>query len=112
MARKRVIYQSEALFSSRTGLTGNAQTSGSEISTRLDQMGFTQGPVQIHRVQSINYSFDVTRQDINQFGQLAAIDRQIIEQPTVSLDFSYYCETGHNEEAIGLDVIRATGNFY
>ena len=110
MGRKRVIYQSEALFASRTGLTGNAQQSGSEIDTRLDAMGVTLGPVQIHRVQSINYSFDITRQDINQFGQLAAIDRQIIEQPTVSLDFSYYCETGHNEKVIGLDVVRMTGN--
>lgn len=110
MARKRVIYQSEALFTSRTGLTGSADDTGN-FTSRLDQMGFVNGPVQVHRVQSINYSFDITRQDINQFGQLAAIDRQIIEQPTVSLDFSYYCETGHNEEAIGLDVIRATGNF-
>ena len=107
MARKRVIYQSEALLVSRTGLTGGGNTGS--FSTRLDQLGVTTGPVQIHRVQSINYSFDITRQDINQFGELAAIDRQIIEQPTVSLDFSYYCETGHNETAIGLDVIRMTG---
>ena len=92
---------------SRTGLTGGGNTGS--FSTRLDQLGVTTGPVQIHRVQSINYSFDITRQDINQFGELAAIDQQIIEQPTVSLDFSYYCETGHNETAIGLDVIRMTG---
>ncbi|MBC8411106.1 MAG: hypothetical protein H8E12_20675, partial [Rhodobacteraceae bacterium] len=86
MGRNRIIYQSEALFASKTGRTGKADIK------------------QIHRVQSANYSFDLTRQDINQFGQLAAIDRIILEQPTVSLDFSYYVESGEQETIIGLDV--------
>ena len=84
MARNRIIYQSEALFVAPTG----AQTG-------LDQ---------IHRVQSANYSFDLTRQDINQFGQLAAVDRLILEQPTVSLDFSYYTQTGKQETDIGMTI--------
>lgn len=79
MARKRVIYQSEALFAGPTG----------------------SNPVQLNRVQSANYSFDITRQDVNQYGQLAAIDRVIVEQPTVSLDFSYYANTGENEQNLG-----------
>ena len=83
MARNRVIYQSEALFVTATG---------------------DDTPVQLHRVQSANYSFEVTRTDINQFGELAAIDRIIVEQPTVSLDFSYYPTTGHNENEIGLNM--------
>ena len=81
MARNRVIYQSEALYVSATG---------------------TATPSQLHRVQSANYSFEVSRTDINQFGELAAIDRIIVEQPTVSLDFSYYPTTGWNEGEIGL----------
>lgn len=80
MARKRVIYQSEALFASATG---------------------SSSPVQLNRVQSANYSFDITRQDVNQYGQLAAIDRVIVEQPTVSLDFSYYANSGENETNLG-----------
>ena len=80
MARKRIIYQSEALF---VGPTGAAS------------------PTQLNRVQSANYSFDIARQDINQFGQLGAIDRIIVEQPTVSLDFSYYANNGFNETGIG-----------
>lgn len=79
MARKRVIYQSEALFAGPTG----------------------SNPVQLNRVQSANYSFDITRQDVNQYGQLAAIDRVIVEQPTVSLDFSYYANSGENERNLG-----------
>jgi len=84
MPRKRVIYQSEALF---VGATGSAQTLS-----------------QINRVQSANYSFEIARQDVNQFGQLAAIDRIIVEQPTVSLDFSYYLNSGENENNLGLTV--------
>lgn len=89
MARKRVIYQSEALF---VGGTGEAN------------------PKQLDRVQTANYSFEVTRQDVNQFGQLAAIDRIILEQPTVNLDFSYYLNTGANESNIGFTVNNGLGN--
>jgi hypothetical protein len=78
--RKRVIYQSEALF---VGVTGESS------------------PKQLNRVQSANYSFDITRQDVNQYGQLAAIDRIILEQPTVSLDLSYYANSGENEANLG-----------
>lgn len=83
--RNRVIYQSEALFVGPTG-------------------GGTGENKQLNRVQSCNYSFDIARQNVNQFGQLAAIDRVILEQPTVSLDFSYYANTGENEKNIGLYV--------
>jgi len=84
MPRKRVIYQSEALFVAATGAaTGSF------------------APIQLSRVQDANYSFDITRQDVNQYGQLAAIDRVIVEQPTVSLDFTYYANSGQNERALG-----------
>lgn len=87
MARKRVIYQSEALFSGPTGAT----TPGSIA--------------QIHRVQDISHSVEVARTDVNEFGKLAALSREIIEVPTVSLDFSYLAIDGFNEASgIGLTV--------
>ena len=86
MARKRVIYQSEALFVGPTGT--NAETSGNNK--------------QLNRVQSVNYNFEITRKDINQYGNLAAIDRIILEQPTVSLDYTYYANSGENETNLGL----------
>jgi len=89
MARKRVIYQSEALF---VGGTGDAT------------------PKQLNRVQSANYSFEVTRQDVNQYGQLAAIDRIILEQPTVNFDFSYYLNSGENEKNLGFSVATGIGS--
>jgi hypothetical protein len=88
MARKRVIYQSEALFVVATGASS---------------------PSQLNRVQSANYSFDIARQDVNQYGQLAAIDRIIVEQPTVSLDFSYYANSGENENNLGFVLSSAKG---
>ena len=86
MARNRVIYQSEALFAAPTGTsTLTAANHG------------------VRRIQSCNYNLAIQRQDINQYGELAAIDRLIIQEPTVTVDMSYYFEpTGFNETALGL----------
>ena len=88
MPRNRVIYQSEALFAAPTG------------STTL-----TAADHNLRRIQSCNYNFAIQRQDINQYGELAAIDRLIIQEPTVSVDMSYYFEpVGFNEQHLGLKV--------
>ncbi len=97
MARNRVIYQSEALYVSK-----NVNSTGSGEHRQLT------------RVQSANYNFDITRQDVNQFGQLARIDALVLTSPTVSLDFSYYPTDGFNERALGFYVQTgsgAAGNF-
>ncbi len=95
MARKRVIYQSEALYAGPTPPTGYHYSSGNSGVNLVSQL---------HRVQSANYSFNVTHQDINQYGQLAAIDRVILQAPTVNLDFNYYLTNGVNEKRIGLNI--------
>jgi len=79
--RKRVIYQSEALY---VGAATNAAVASKQ-----------------HRVQSINYGFDIPRQDVNEFGKLARIDQVILDSPTVNLDYSYYITTGINEDQMG-----------
>ena len=84
MSRNRVIYQSEALFVS----------TGVSAVNKADH-------AQLRRVQSANYSFNVSRTDINQFGQLSRIDSLILEAPTVSADISYFLTDGFNEEALG-----------
>jgi len=89
MARKRIIYQSEALFTDVNG-TGSQNTG--------------EGIVQLHRVQDLSHSVDLARTDINEFGQLAYIAREVTEAPTVGLDFSYYAVGGYNESGIGLTV--------
>jgi len=93
MPRNRVIYQSDAVYSAPTG---EATLSAANHSLR--------------RVQSCNYNFSIQRQDINQFGELAAIDRLIIQEPTVAVDLSYYFEpTGFNERHLGLRTNAVTG---
>lgn len=98
MARNRIIYQSEALFAgqkSSDNITAAHTDNGADIK-------------QLHRVQSANYAFNVSRTDVNQFGELAAIDRVVLDTPTVSLDFSYLLSNFANEENLGFNV-NATG---
>ena len=126
MARKRVIYQSEALFTTTTGLRdgngfaflnphvdwdtsadANNKAASNHWSTSETAAGivgrFWETGVQLHRVTEANYGFEITRTDVNQFGQLAAIDRIILEQPTVTLDFTYYLQSGENEKNMGFN---------
>jgi hypothetical protein len=91
MARKRVIYQSEAIFVGPSG-------GGTSIDTAAPLSK------QLNRVQNANYSFNISRQDVNQFGQIGSIDQVILEAPTVSLDFTYYANSGENEVTLGLAV--------
>jgi len=100
MARNRVIYNSEALFAGQK--CGNACFNEDEGANSIKQL---------HRVQSANYSFNISRTDINQFGELAAIDRIITDTPTVALDFSYYIANMANEETLGFNVGSAQKGF-
>jgi hypothetical protein len=61
----------------------------------------------LHRIQDVSYSFNITRQDVNQFGELAAIDRVVLESPTVSLDFSYILANLENEHMLGFHVEKS-----
>jgi hypothetical protein len=94
MARTRVIYQSEAVYCSQ------------DVAFDAVQKG-TGAIKQLSRVQSANYSFSVARQDVNQFGNLAAIDQIVTESPTVSFDTSYYLANFSNEARLGFNVLNS-----
>ncbi len=85
MARKRVNYQSEAIFVNK-------------------EAGKLDGYKQLERVQSANYSFTINRQDINQYGQLGKLDSIILDAPSVSADVSFYVTDGFTERALGFGV--------
>lgn len=95
MARNRVIYQSKAVYAGPDKPTAT---------TWNNESGATYQPSQLKRVQSANYGFDIARTDVNQFGKLAAIDRVILESPTVNFDSSWYLCNFYNEDKIGLSV--------
>lgn len=130
MPRNRVIYQSEALYVGPspaisghykfvTGALANAPTQklnqldplstrtvvvdGSPTTVTLNEMKAQLEPnlTNLDRVQNINYSFNVARTDVNQFGNLAAVDRIIINQPTINLDFNYLQNGLKNEKELG-----------
>ena len=84
MGRNRVIYQSEALFVKEMGQHASLANTD-----------------QLLRVQDISHGVELNRTDVNEFGQLAAIERAVIEPPTVSLEFSYYLHGGRNETLLG-----------
>ena len=100
MARNRVIYANEILMVSpyATGLQYLNQDSSEGEGNAGESL-----LRQLKRVQSINYSWNVGRSDINQFGQLARIDSVVLSAPTVNLDFSYLLTDGKNEQLLGLN---------
>ena len=76
--------------------------------SKIQSITFTGGNriEQLHRIQSCNYSFNIARTDVNQFGELAAIDRVVLESPTVALDFSYVLANFANEKKLGFDIVQ------
>ena len=97
MATDRIIYQSESLFVSKIDGTGSV-SGGTANNIDKDDIS------EINRVQDMSYNMEVTRTDINEFGQLAALSREVTEPPTVTLDFSYYLTDGTQESALGFDL--------
>lgn len=103
MPRNRTIYQSEGLYVGPSPATGIHFTTG--IYNNLGSQVVSANRVkELLRVQSVNYSYNIARTDINQFNQLAAIDRVILEQPTVSLDFNYIQQGMSNEKYLGFTI--------
>jgi hypothetical protein len=92
MSRNRIIYQSLGVFASQVAASANQTGVGSVK--------------QLTRVQSFESSFERNLEDINQFGNLAAIDRLDTEAPTVSATLEYYLTDGGNENLLGLSVTK------
>jgi hypothetical protein len=91
MARNRIIYQSLALYAGQNSAQSGSHTGVGDIE-------------QLTRVQSWDSDFSRNFTDINQYGQLAAIDRIEVEAPTVNMSTSWYPTDGSNEKYIGLSV--------
>lgn len=90
MPRNRTIYNVLSLYASQVPSTG--------MQTGLNTVR------QLSRVQSFDEDFTRNFTDVNQFGNLAAIDRIEVEAPEVTASFSYYLTDGLNERLIGLAV--------
>ena len=109
MARNRVIYQSEAVYATQKVYSGSAVVDANQPLQRAGA-AVPVGILPLNRVQSANYSFSISRQDVNQFGELAAIDRIITDTPTVSFDTSYILANFCNEKMLGFEVTPSGAN--
>ena len=58
----------------------------------------------IDRVQSISYNINVPHTDINQINKRGLVAREIVDYPTVDLNFNYLLCGTKNEARIGLNV--------
>jgi len=90
MPRNRTIYNVLSLYASQVPATGQQ--------TGLNTVR------QLSRVQSFDEDFTRNFTDVNQFGNLAAIDRIEVEAPDVTASFSYYLTDGLNERLLGFTV--------
>ena len=100
MAKNRIIYQSQSVYAGPSAPSGDYVHETGVVSTTSRAK-----PAPLQRVQNVNYSFDIARTDVNQFGQLANIDRIILDSPTVSMDFSYYLANFGNEKKMGFHIM-------
>src|ERR1039458_5507939 len=87
MARQRLIESSEYVYVGPSPSTGCFYSSGGAGIgfTGAGSVGVTNLVHQLQRVQSANYSWDVARKFVSQYGQLSPLDQVILEAPTVPL---------------------------
>lgn len=88
MPRNRHIYQSDAVFISNGTIAPTAAHASGLIA-------------QLTRIQSANYGGNISRTDINQYGQLSKIDSLVVDSPEVNFDTEYYIHDGYNEVKMG-----------
>lgn len=58
----------------------------------------------LNRVQSVDFSISVNRQNLKQIGSENFIDRKIVSEPDISLNFDYLLTDGYEENVLGLNV--------
>lgn len=102
MPRIRTIYQNALLYAGPSPATGFhfLDTAGN---VSLQNTGTT-AIRELFRVQNFSWSASTPKQEVRQFGELAAIDRLPVDSPAVSCDFTYLTPNLANENRLGFYV--------
>jgi len=108
MARNRNIYQVELAYV----LTGNVSATGSHVAGGFFGNTGALAPAsganlligELYRIQGANWNATKNLTDVNQFGELAAIDRIPLSPPTVSVTLDYLVANFVNEKSMGFYV--------
>ena len=110
-SRVRQLYQSDLLYVGPTGFQGFTYPATGALSNITGNYGNIAAGTsginlicQLHRITKVDDSWSRKLTNVNQIGQLAAIDRVTIEQPTVNLNISWIQNNMVNENLIGLTV--------
>ena len=91
MARNRIIYQNEGLFIG----PGTDFISDSAVDADVKIQG------NLDKVQSIGYSYEISRSDISVLGKGGLVDRPINSNPSVNLQIDYLLSSFSNEYLFG-----------
>ena len=57
-----------------------------------------------NRVQTAEISVSLNRQDIKQIGSEDFVDRKIVSEPDININFDYFLTDGHEENTLGLNI--------
>lgn len=110
MSRFRQIYQGDLLYVGPTGATSatGGLYSGPNVTYGAGSAAQASGSSnligELFRVQSATHNASKTLTDVNQYGELASIDRIPLEPPTVSLTFQYLLANLVNEKRLGFTI--------
>tara|TARA_B100002019_G_C21274935_1_gene604931 strand:- start:1198 stop:2529 length:1332 start_codon:yes stop_codon:yes gene_type:complete len=108
--RPRVIYQTEALYTSldATGyhFGNNTAHDISGCLLRNESPTGCSGNLvrQLHRIQSVNFDYKINWTNVDQYGQGARLDFMQLTTPDITLDFEYLLADGYNEKLMGFHV--------
>lgn len=100
----RINYAAQALYVGPTPATGGHYYSQNNPTAKVAEDPGVSGYnliLQLYRIQSVNFNYNVNRTPVHQFGELPAIDRPILEPSTVPLSFSYLLANMFNESGLG-----------
>ena len=97
MSRNRIIYPNEVVYFAKYDTGEDAPSPG-------DPNPDPTTAKSLIRVQNANYSLDIPRTDVNQYGMLASIETLVTESPTVTTDITYLSSDGTNEKFFGMAV--------
>lgn len=111
--RRRVNYQNQFIYTSPDALDphfNNGSISDPDNVLRNNYWTNPDGNAirQLHRVQSLNYGFDINHIDLNQYGQAGRFDSAVIDTPDVSFEMEYLLSDGYNERVLDFIIDNET----
>ncbi len=108
MARNRQVYQTDLVYVGPTGARNCTGSHMSSIASVYAETGYwatgENMVAPLYRVQRVGWNMTKNLTDVNQFGELAAIDRIPLTPPTVTLNMDYILANLINEKLIGFSV--------